>query len=130
MTPVIEDARRRQQRRRHVVSIGAVGLAVIACAAVVGARQFRSPGPAVGSTTLAKGTTTSYAYVTTQRDGAITVRGVGTTAQAMVVPSSTLRQPGDGSAGAVVVLDPKTGAVLVRVVKGEQPYGALTMTTR
>ena len=129
MTPVIEDARRRQQRRRHIVTIGAVGLAVIACLAVLGARQFRSPGSAVGSTPLAKGTTTTYAYVTTQPGGAIRIRGVGTTTQATVVPSLTLRQPGNASAGAVVVLDPKTGAVLVRLVKGEQRYGAPTMTT-
>ena len=130
MTPVIEDARRRQQRRRRFIVAGAAALAVIAGGAVLGARQFRSPGPDAGSTTLAKAATSTYTYVATQRDGVITIRRRGTTVHATVVPSMTLRHRGEGSAGAVVVLDPQTGAVLVRVVKGRQPYVAPAMTTR
>jgi threonine dehydrogenase-like Zn-dependent dehydrogenase len=130
MTPVIEEARRRQQRRRRIVTIGAVGLAAIACAAVLGASRLHSSGPTLSPTALAKGQTTTYTYVTTQRDGAITVRGTGSTVQATVVPSLTMRDTKDGSAGAIVVLDPKTGAVLVRVIKGRQPSDAPTMTTR
>jgi cell division protein FtsI/penicillin-binding protein 2 len=41
-----------------------------------------------------------------------------------------MRDRRNGSAGAIVVLDPKTGAVLVRVIKGRQPFDAPTTTSR
>jgi hypothetical protein len=131
MTPVIQDARRRQRRRQRVGALGAAGL-VLVSAAVFRARHFATPRrQAASMSSKIAPTTTSFAYVTDQGASGLTIRRVlVTTPGERRYGPNTLISPAKLRrihATAVATVDPSTGAIEVRVVDRN---GTPTMTTK
>jgi hypothetical protein len=132
MTPVIEDARRRQRRRRRFGTFAALGIALIA-GAIFGVRQF-GPGNHVTASTNAEPSPTasaSFSYETEQGASGLTIRRVVVTTAGerrygprTLIPAAELRRI---HATAVATLDPATGAIEVRVVDRN---GLPTMITK
>jgi hypothetical protein len=129
---IIEDARRRQHRRRRGVAVVALGLAVIAGAGFFGSRQFG--GHRHTATSAKTVTSASVTYVAESGAGGVTLRRVppirngAQGAPFTVVSGVTLSHGGTGSV--TVVLNPQTGAVNTWTVKREGPSGALTLTPK
>jgi hypothetical protein len=130
---IIEDARRRQHRRRRGVAVVALGLAVIAGAGFFGSRQLGGHRHTVTSAKTV--TSASFTYVTESGANGFTIRRVMPAANGApgsgpitVVSGVTLRRTGNASV--TLVLDPQTGLVHLETVKRHAPYGAPTITAR
>jgi hypothetical protein len=122
LAAIIEDARRRQHRRRRGIAVVTLGLAVIAGAGFFGSRQFG--GHSHTATSAKTVTSASFTYVTESGAGGMTLRRVMPANGAQGAPFtvvSGVKVRRRGNAAVTVVLDPKTGSIEVHTTRTGAP---------